>query len=115
MEKTVLGLTATVTLQSPSGKEEQVIARIDTGATKSSLDLTLAGKLDLVASGKTRLIRSASGIKRRPLVSLKIKLNHHFLEEEFTLVDRSHMTYPVLIGQNILKKGEFLIDPLKKA
>ena len=36
------------------------------------------------------------------------------LEEEFTLADRSHMTYRILLGQNILKKGNFLIDPLKK-
>ena len=113
MEKTVLGLTAKVILQGPSGKKEQVVARVDTGATKSSVDISLAGKLGLVAGEKTRLIRSASGVKRRPVVSLKIRLNHHFLEEEFTLADRSNMNYPVLIGQNILKKGEFIIDPQK--
>ncbi|MBI2666978.1 ATP-dependent zinc protease [Candidatus Woesearchaeota archaeon] len=113
IEKTVLGLTAKVTLQGPSGKEEQVVGRIDTGATKSSLDISLAGKLGLSPSTKTRLIKSASGVKRRPMVLLKIKLNTHIIEEEFTLADRSHMTFPVLIGQNILKKGAFLIDPLR--
>jgi len=114
MKKVVLGLTAKATLQGPSGKEEEVIARIDTGATKSSLDLSLAKNLGVLPSSKTKLIKSASGVKRRPLVMVKIKLNHHFLEEEFTLAERSHMTYSVLIGQNILKKGNFLIDPQKK-
>jgi len=36
------------------------------------------------------------------------------IEDEFTLADRSHMTFPMLIGQNILTKGKFLIDPLKE-
>ena len=36
------------------------------------------------------------------------------LEGDFTLANRSHMTYALLIGQNILKAGHFLVDPLKK-
>jgi hypothetical protein len=32
---------------------------------------------------------------------------------EFTLIDRSHMKYPVLIGRNILENG-FIIDPSRK-
>ena len=42
-----------------------------------------------------------------------VKIGDQEIEEEFTLADRSHMTYPVLIGQNILKKGNFMIDPNK--
>ena len=34
------------------------------------------------------------------------------IKAQFTLADRSHMRYPVLIGQNILKQG-FLINPNK--
>jgi len=33
------------------------------------------------------------------------------LNAEFSLADRGHMTYPLLVGQNILRKGNFLIDP----
>ena len=43
-----------------------------------------------------------------------IKMNGLVIEAEFTLADRAHMNYPLLIGQNILKKGNFLIDPNKK-
>ncbi len=114
MSKTILGLTAKVTLRGPSGKEEKTLARIDTGATKSSLDSSLAEKIDIIASAKTKVVRSASGVKRRPLVVVKIRLGPHFMQEEFTLAERSHMTYPVLIGQNILKKGDFLIDPQRE-
>ena len=33
----------------------------------------------------------------------------------FNLNDRSQMEYPVLIGQNILEKGGFLIDPRQES
>ncbi len=111
--KTILGLTEKITLLG-EGTEESVAARIDTGATSSSIDETLARRLNLKAGRKLRIVKSAHGIKKRPLAVVRIKLDGTIIEEEFTLVDRSHMTYPVLIGQNILKKGDFLIDPHKK-
>jgi hypothetical protein len=112
-ERVVLGLTEEVIVVSQDS-EEKVIARIDTGATASSIDKELANKLGALPLEKTKIVKSASGIKRRSLVKIKIKLNSSIIEEEFTLADRSHMTYPVLIGQNILKQGNFLVDPNKK-
>lgn len=113
-KKIILGLLAEVTLTGPFEHQEKTLARIDTGATKSSLDVELAKKLHLQPSAAFKVIKSASGIKRRPVVSVKVKLQGEILQEEFTLAERSHMTYPVLIGQNILKKGNFLINPKKK-
>ena len=110
MDKVILGLTEPVTLL---GKGKRTVtARIDTGATKSSMDIHLAEELEL-QSTKSKLVKSASGSKHRPIVRAKIKMDGLTIEEEFTLADRSHMTYPVLIGQNVLKKGNFLIDPHK--
>ena len=112
MQKDILGLVERVTLQ---GKHpEQVTARIDTGATFSSLDLQLAQQLGVTPGEKRKLVKSAIGSKERPVVTLRFQLRDKSMEEEFTLADRSTMTYPVLIGQNILKKGNFLIDPQKK-
>lgn len=110
--KTILGLTEKIALLG-NGKWETVVARIDTGATSSSIDQALAKRLQLQAGSKSRIVKSAHGIKKRPLVTARIKLDGTIIEEEFTLADRQHMTYPVLIGQNILKKGNFLIDPHK--
>jgi hypothetical protein len=112
MERPVLGLTETVIIIGNKGKE-QVTARIDSGATSSSIDIALANKLDLGPIIRKKIVKSASGIKERPIVKAKAKINNKIIEEEFTLADRKHMTYPVLIGQNILKEGKFLIDPLK--
>lgn len=110
--KVVLGLTEEVTLIG-SDKRERVVARIDTGATASSIDFNLAAKLHLGPITRSKVVKSASGIKKRPIIRAKVQMDGEVIEEEFSLADRSHMTYPLLIGQNILRKGPFLIDPHK--
>jgi len=111
--KRILGLTKEVTLVGANGKEHTCLARIDTGATSSSLDRQLAEELHLKPSQKLKLVKSAAGVEKRPLVNAKIKIDSQIIEEEFTLADRKHMTYQILIGQNILAKGNFLVDPRK--
>ena len=113
-DKVILGLIEHVAVYGSKGREAEVLARVDTGATSSSIDYTLAGELQLGPVISSKIIKSASGIKKRPTIRVKISLKGITLEEEFTLADRSHMTYRILLGQNILKKGNFLIDPLKK-
>ncbi len=113
-QRPILGLLESVTIINNRGVQEKVVARIDTGATSSSIDEHLAEKLDLGPMVRLKLVRSASGSKRRPLIHVRIKIEGKIMEEEFTVADRSHMTYKLLIGQNILKKEKFLIDPLKK-
>ena len=113
-KRVILGLTERIIIITPEGKEEKVTARIDTGATGSSMDIHLAADLRLSLMSKMKIVKSASGVKRRPTIHAKVKLESQIIEEEFTITDRSHMTYPVLIGQNILKKGNFLIDPHKE-
>ena len=112
-EKVILGLTEQVTVMGKNGREFKVAARIDTGATSSSIDSVLAASLELGPSTASRIIKSALGIKKRPLVKIKVKMDGLILEADFNVADRSHMTYALLIGQNILKKGNFLIDPNK--
>jgi len=107
-DKTVVGLTEMVKIF--GGKEEEVLARIDTGATKSSLDLSLASKMQLGPVIDSKLVKSAHGSKLRPVVEAEIELKGKRLKVLFTLADRGHMKYRVLIGQNALRNG-FLIDP----
>ncbi len=110
----ILGLMEPVTVHGNNGTSEEVLARIDSGATASSIDLNVAAKLELGPITRSKVVKSASGIGKRPIVRAKVILNGVEIEEEFTLADRSHMTYPLLVGQNILKAGKFMIDPLKK-
>lgn len=113
-DKVILGMIEHVTVHGSKGREAEVLARVDTGATSSSIDYTLAGELQLGPIISSKVVKSASGIKKRPTIKVKITLTGTIIEEEFTLADRSHMTYKMLLGQNVLRKGNFLIDPLKK-
>jgi len=111
--RTILGLTAKVIIFGNNHIKKEVLARIDTGATNSSIDMSLTGELELGPIKRTKLVKSASGKNRRAIIAVKVKLDGKELEDDFTIAERKHMTYPVLIGQNILKKGNFLIDPNK--
>ena len=111
MNKIILGLTARVIIFGKKGKKE-VIARVDTGATKSSIDSSLAKELDLGPTLTHTRVKSTHGTRYRPVVTADISISGEIRHTELNIAEREHMKYKVLIGQNILKKG-FLIDPSK--
>jgi hypothetical protein len=114
--KNVIGLTERIILKSPgTSKSREILARIDTGATKSSIDVKLAAELNVGPVLKAKLVKSASGTSVRPMVECRLEIANKNLSSEFTIADRSHMKYRVLIGQNILCNNSFLIDPSKGA
>ncbi len=104
----------------------QLPSRIDSGATTSSVhainikthfesekemvtfDFPLPNgeivkmKKKVVRIAKIRQA-SSNSIKTRPVVNLNVVIQGEPIFAEFTLKDRSHMTYPVLIGRNILE------------
>lgn len=109
--KTIVGAKAYVTLIGPD-KERSVLARIDTGATKSSIDKRLANELGLGPVLHYKTVKSAHGVAKRAIIMARIRITGRTFKVFFTLADRKHMKYAVLIGRNILKRG-FLIDPTK--
>ena len=113
-DRTVVGLNERVTVYGPKGKKKEVMARIDTGATKSSVDVKLAADLELGPILKSKVVKSASGNTLRPVIHAEIEIADKRIGSEFTMADRSHMKYSVLIGQNILKDNKFLVDPTKQ-
>jgi len=110
--KRVVGLIEEIDVIGPK-KKKKVIAKIDTGATKSSVDTRLAAELGLGPVTQTKMVRSAYGSRLRPIVEAKIRLAGKILKTKLTIADRSHMKYQMLVGQNALDNG-FLIDPSKK-
>ena len=112
-KRPVIGLTEKVIVTGHDGISKVITARIDTGATTSSIDYKLAAELNLGPIIETKRIRSAHGRGERPVVRVSIDIAGQHMKKRFTLADRKHMKYPVLIGQNVLKEGFFLIDPLK--
>ena len=112
-KRTTLGLTEKVTVIGKNGKKKSTTARIDTGATKSSIDTDLVAELKLGPIIDTTVVKSASGTETRPIIEAEIKIKNQIIKSKFTVAQREHMTYKVLIGQNIMKKQKFLIDPTK--
>ena len=112
VSKKILGAVEEITLRSASG-DRKVLARIDTGANMSSIDEKLAAELGFGTVVRTKKIRSSHGKSERPVINVEVVVGGIRHISEFTIIDRSHMKYPVLIGRNILENG-FLIDPSKK-
>jgi hypothetical protein len=111
--RAIIGLAERVTLTGPAGRKVAT-ARIDTGATKSSIDFRLAKELGLETPVKLTRVRQAHGTLARGVVRITVLIAGKLIPEKyFTLADRSTLRYKVLIGQNILKRGGFLIDPTK--
>jgi hypothetical protein len=122
----VLGAVETVSL---SGIEQNFDARVDTGATTSSIDAQNIKEFE--RNGKkwvkfhisekendqgdklwveVPIIRYASvrqvntpDLQKRPVVSIPLQLGNLRENVEFTLTDRSHMDHSVLLGREFLK------------
>lgn len=105
-----IGLVETIVLE--NGVELE--AKIDTGADSSSIDKEIAEQLGDKKIMSHKIIRSALGRHKRPTIMLGIEVLGKTFNEKFTISDRKLMKYKVLIGNDILKKERFLVDPCKK-
>ena len=93
-------------------KSVELKAKVDTGADRTSIDKSLVKDLGLEILEETKKVKSAHGNSTRAVVEAVIQFGEKKFKTLFTLADRSHMRYKVLLGQNQLKG--FLIDPDKK-
>jgi hypothetical protein len=107
--KIVIKAVEKVILLSSANSKKFINARIDTGATQSSIDVRLARELGFNKQVGHVNVISANGIKIRPLIEVDYELSGKKIKSTFTLADRSNLNYLVLIGRNDLKG--FLVDP----
>jgi hypothetical protein len=112
MKKDFVGLVEEIELV--GRKRVKTLALCDSGAKNTSVDIALAAKAKLGPIIKTSKIKSASISRevRRPVVKAKVKMKGKVFNTEVNIQDRSHMTFPVIIGRNILT-GNFIIDTKK--
>jgi len=110
-EKKVIGLVEKVKIIGYKG-EVETEALLDTGATYSSVDLKIAAKAGLGPVTKSMKVKSKTdpkGYMRRAVVRGEIVLKGLRKKTSFTLADRSDMSYPVLIGRNVIHSF-FVVD-----
>jgi len=110
----VLGYTTRVAVTGRDGSR-RVIAKSDTGAKRTSIDTELAGRVGAGPLVGTTRVRSGAGTgaETRPLVDLDLRLNGRWHTVTAGLADRTAMTYPVLLGRDVLEG--YTLDISKRA
>jgi hypothetical protein len=108
----ILGEEEMIELSAREGGETiEVLAKVDMGAGSSSMDEDLAEDLsiDLDDPEDTVKIDSANGVKRRPLIRVRLKVAGKTLDTRVTVADRSELSKDALLGSRDL--DGFLIKP----
>ena len=119
--KTIIGSEEFVSF--PELNLDLIHARIDTGATTSSLGVKSIIEVDgniqcLLPNRKTivftdfkkKIIKSSFGhIEERYVVKILINVLGRKIRTDFTLANRSKMKFPILIGRKMLR-GKFIVD-----
>ncbi|WP_435360334.1 RimK family alpha-L-glutamate ligase [Haloarchaeobius sp. DFWS5] len=99
----IVGYTEEVVVSGTSDSKT-VIAKSDTGATRTSIDTGLAA--DIGAGPIKSVMRVKSGSlkqgKSRPVVDLVVGVGGNQHTVTASVEDRSHMDYPILLGRDIL-------------
>jgi hypothetical protein len=99
-----LGYTSRIRINGRDGAE-QAVAKSDTGAKRTSIDTDLAGRIGAGPLVGTTQVRSGTGseTETRPLVDVDLCLNGRWRTVTASITDRTEMTYPVLLGWDVLE------------
>lgn len=126
-QQQVIGDTVEVSF-SYFSNSKPIRGKVDTGADVCSLHVSkwnssnnrvtfvaphLSNNTITAPLSDNQAVKSADGgVEYRPVVEFDITINGKELRKvAFNLNDRSQMEYPILIGQNALEQGKFLVNP----
>lgn len=112
--RNVIGVVEEVVLRGPAS-EAKVLARIDTGAERTTIDTDLAKAAGLGPVLRRVRIRASAADKPevRDVMGATLVIADKVFEVHAAITDRKDMRYPVIIGMDILKKSGFRVDPGK--
>jgi RimK family alpha-L-glutamate ligase len=100
----LIGYIEDVIVSGTSGST-QVPAKSDTGATRTSIDTSLAAEIGAGPIKSMTRVKSGSvkSGKARPIVDLVIGIGGTQHTVTASVEDRSHMDYPLLLGRDVLE------------
>lgn len=103
-ETALIGYVEEVVAMGTSG-QRTVMAKSDTGATRTSIDAQLAAEIGTGPIKDIVKIRSGSvkSGRSRPVVDLVVGVGGKQHTVTASIEDRSHMEYPLLLGRDILE------------
>lgn len=92
-------------------QRKKVIAKVDTGAWRTSVNKNIAGELGLTRKDNvlwTKKVKSTLGQEDRPVVAMTFWLAGRKIKTSVSVAKRTALKFPVIIGRKDLKG--FLID-----
>jgi hypothetical protein len=114
-DKSMVGLVEIVEIIGEKGSVRKK-ALLDTGATRSSVDVKIAAKAGIgpiISSVKIKNASSNAGgvtsYTRRAVAEARIKLKGKIVKTGVNIVDRQGLPYAILIGRDVIHDN-FLID-----
>jgi len=112
-EQPIIGYIEEVVVTGTSGST-QAFAKSDTGATRTSIDTSLAAEIGAGPIKSMTRVKSGSlkGGKARPVVDLVIGIGGNQHTVTASVEDRGHMEYPLLLGRDILE--HYRVDVRKR-
>ena len=113
-DRTAIGVVEEVVIRGSKG-DIRVLARIDTGAARTSLDTDLALRAGLGPVFDRVRVRAAAADEpeERDVVDAKILIAGREFDVAVAVTDRKDMRYHMIVGMDILREAGFLVDPSK--
>lgn len=107
--KPVIRSVEEVLLIGKGKKKLRAVAKIDTGAYRTSIGENIAEKLIMEKPLRKKYVKSAFGGEWRNVYDLIMVLQGKRVKTQVFVADRAHMKYDMIIGRRDLKS--FLIEP----
>lgn len=105
-----IGTKELVKIIASDGHKEEVWAKIDTGAWRSSIDRTLAKDLGLLKKENvlwSKTFKGSLGVEKRPIIGLRFYLAGRKISTMSSVANREGLKRPFIIGRRDL--GGFLV------
>jgi hypothetical protein len=112
--RTTIGVVEEVTILGSKG-DVRVLARIDTGAARTSLDTDLAARAGLGPVFDRVRVRAAAADEpeERDVADARIVIAGREFEVAVAITDRKDMRFHMIVGMDVLRDSGFLVDPAK--